>query len=154
MVVFLHLSTLTTLNQCKLLYVLFDLSTLTTWAINTGNNHSLLSCIMVAFLYLSTLTTWNQCILSINCCIVSLIFRHSRHSFASNFLNNSPIFNPIELLELSQSPLSFCGVYIVFSYLSTLTTCFPLILVYFVSYISTVTTCTYKSYKHENTIEC
>ena len=82
-------------------------------------------------------------------CIVSLIFRHSRHSFACNFLNNGPIFNPIELLELSQSPLSFCGVYMGFTYVSTVTTCFPLILVYFVSYISTVTTCTYKSYKHK-----
>ena len=47
-------------------------------------------------------------------CIVSLIFRHSRHSFACNFLNNGSIFNPIELLELSQSPLSFCGVSFMF----------------------------------------
>ena len=81
-------------------------------------------------------------------CIVSLIFRHSRHSFACNFLNNGPIFNLIKLLELSQSPLSLYGVYMVFTYVSTVTTCFQLILVYFVSYISTVTTCTYKSYKH------
>ena len=84
-------------------------------------------------------------------CIMSLIFWHSWHYFACNFLNNGQIFNPIKPLELSQSPLSFCGVYMVFTYVSTVTTCFPLILVYFVSYISTVTTCMYKSYKHKTT---
>ena len=40
-------------------------------------------------------------------------------------------FNPIRLLELSQSPLSSCGVYMVFTYLSTLTTSNPLYLMYF-----------------------
>ena len=48
---------------------------------------------------------------SVNYCILSLIFRHSRHSFAFNFLNNGPIFNPIEPLELSQCPLAFDGIY-------------------------------------------
>ena len=58
-----------------------------------------------------TLSTWNQCILCVNCCILPLIFRHSRHSFALNFLNNGPIFIPIEPLELSQCPLAFDGIY-------------------------------------------
>ena len=34
----------------------------------------------------------------------------NRTLFAHNFLNNGPIFNPLALLELSQSTLSSCAV--------------------------------------------
>ena len=142
-----YLSTLTTCNQCNLLYTLFDLSALTTWVINTliivlcsfyfslySTHHLLLSCIMVVFLHLSTLTTLIQYIVYHN---RFWFFRRSRHifCFASNFLNNGPIFNPIRLLESSQCPLSLCGVkscvYFIFTYLLTLTTWNPLFLMYF-----------------------
>ena len=61
--------------------------------------------------------------------------------FYYNFLNNGPIFNLIRLLELSLSPLASYGallhVYMVFTYLLTLTT---IVLVYFVPYLPTLTT--------------
>ena len=34
----------------------------------------------------------------------------NRNLFARNFLNNGPIFNPLALVKLSQSPLSFCAI--------------------------------------------
>ena len=61
-------------------------------------------------MHLSTLTTWNQYIMCVNYHIISLIFRHSRHSFACNFLNNGPIFNPIDRWNHLSLPL-FLSVY-------------------------------------------
>ena len=103
------------------------------------------SCIFT--LYVSTLTTWNQCILCVNCCILPLIFRHSRHSFALNFLNNGPIFIPIEPLELSQSPLAFYARFDTLDMKCILIHCTVL---YIQITVSTLSTWTYKSYKHDN----
>ena len=120
----MHLSTVTTWNQYILCYFVRSCTFRHSRHVNKTiklqqfcvcyilkkwSHVSVLSCIMVVFLHVSTLTTLNQYILCINYCIMSLIFRHSQHSFACNFLNNGPIFNPIKPYELSQSPLSFCG---------------------------------------------
>ena len=110
MVVFLHLSTLTTCNQCNLLYTLFDLSTLTTWAINTfrivlcsfyfslySTHHLLLWCIIVVFLYLSTLTTLIQYIVYHNyhpyIYQLKCIFRQSRHETSTFYVTSYAIWS-------------------------------------------------------------
>ena len=41
---------------------------------------------------------------------MSMQLTQNRTLFACNFLNNDPIFNPLALLELSQSPLSFYAI--------------------------------------------
>ena len=60
---------------------------------------------MLVCLHLSTLTTLIQYVVY-KTSFVSFD-THDILSFASNFLNNGPIFNPIRPLELSQSEIVF-----------------------------------------------
>ena len=73
---------------------------------------------------------------------------HDIFLFAYNFFNNGPIFNPIKLLELSQSPLAsygilcLCGFYVSFDTHDLYYIVSSVFSVSSVPHISTLTTCT------------
>ena len=71
----LLVSTLTTWNQCTVLYIAMISFDTHDTQLNQENHHNTL----YAVFDLSTLTTWNQCNLCVNYCMLSLIFRHSWH---------------------------------------------------------------------------
>ena len=125
-----YVSTVTTWNQYILCYfacyLVLYVSTVTTWEINL----SMYAFDIFLLLILASFDTHDiESMQAIVLCLWSFDTQDILLPVTS--LNNGPIFNPIKLLELSQSPLSFCGVYMVFTYVSTVTTCFPLILVLF-----------------------
>ena len=81
---------------------------------------------------------------------MSLIFRHSQLIFFTyNFLNNGPIFNPIELLELFHSMVFSIHVYMICTYMSWLSKYMIQNTLVSMENRLWVSKDTYKPYKHE-----